>query len=99
MDNEMGHLVTLIRLGLLMGGVVRAEKMGSHAVRVGVFCVRLPDLPHVRACSWDIPWGLSWLSRRLKIVRRARKDRDRKVGQIHSLRTGEEAAVRNTGYS
>jgi len=83
MDNGTGCPVALIRsgVGLSIGGVVRAEKTGNYAVWMGVFCVRLVDLSHVRACSWNILRGASWLSRRPKIVRRARKVRDSKLAK------------------
>lgn len=52
----------------MMWTVVRAGKMGSHAVWVGVFCGTLARLWHVRAYLWKKIRMLA--GRRLGVVER-----------------------------
>jgi hypothetical protein len=56
MDSGTGCPVALIRsgVGLSIGGVVRAEKTGSHAVWIGESCARLADPWQVQAYSSNI---------------------------------------------
>jgi ABC-type arginine/histidine transport system permease subunit len=52
-------LVVLIRSGLSTWGLVRAEKTGYHAVRMGMFYGMLAHVPHVRAYSSEFLYGVS----------------------------------------
>ena len=51
--------VVLIRSGLSIWGLVRAEKTGNHAVRMGTFYGMLAHVPHVRAYSSEFLYGVS----------------------------------------
>ena len=42
-----------------MWGLVRAEKTGTHAVRMDMFYATLAHMPHVRAYSANFFWGVS----------------------------------------
>jgi ABC-type arginine/histidine transport system permease subunit len=52
------NLVVLIRSGLSIWGLVRANRTGNHAVRMSMFYGMLAHVPHVRAYSSEFLYGV-----------------------------------------